>query len=127
VFEKHHDEARQISYYLKQIEMLEEQVAKRAQARTIFGLDENTNVDPWPDETTFMFKRNFGKSQSRQYSYCAHKAGYYWYVTGRKVEGYQIKFWDLLWNFLVPAWEETGEVWLATEWTYITEVTADEN
>jgi len=109
----------QIEYHLKRIALLEEKAAKEEEAKGLFGIEED-NSDPWPDETVFFFKRNFGSD--REYSYCALKAGQYWYVTGRKQEGYHVTFWDLIWKFLVPAWEETQNVYVAAEWTYVTEL-----
>lgn len=76
--------------------------------------------DDWPEETVILFKRKF-KGNGHEYTYAALKAGDRWYVTGRSQSGYRVTLWDLAWSFLAPAMEETGEVWVASEWRPIAE------
>lgn len=80
---------------------------------TRLGTNEN-----YEDGDCILFHRNFSYpgSDKPDYFYVALKAGGLWFVTGRSKQGYRITWNELMRDFLVPAFVETGQVWVATEW-----------
>jgi hypothetical protein len=77
--------------------------------------------DRFEVEDTILFKRTYGsrtalQSKNGAYTFAAVMvAANLWYITGRQAS--RGMTWDeLVTEHLWHAWEETGEIWVATEW-----------
>lgn len=103
----------QINYHLNQVRHLEKRAAIEESLRAVMDAE-------WDDETTLLFKRNFGNGRGGlQYTYVAVMIKGYWYITGRSRDGYKISTYTFVEDWLVPAMEETGEVWVVSEWVRV--------
>lgn len=110
------DTERAIAMHQQAIDRLLDRAARDEEARALFGGD---NFLEWPDETVILFKRNFGGAQREPYVYTALKVNGCWYISGANAPK-RASTPVLIRDYLVPAWRETGEVWVVSEWTIAT-------
>lgn len=72
----------------------------------------------WEEDTTICFKRQFNGT-GRMYTYAAIRiADGRWYITGRR-QTVGLTYDQLVREHLVRAYNETGELWVASEWVKV--------